>query len=42
VFNLSRQSRKMRPVLSALDMGEVEAVFNIFSKPAALAELHTQ
>ena len=42
VFNLSRQSRKMRPVLSALDMGEVEAVFNIFSKPAALEELHKQ
>jgi uncharacterized protein (DUF2336 family) len=42
VFNLSRQARKMRPVLSALDMGEVEAVFNIFSKTAAMAELHKQ
>lgn len=40
VFNLSRQARKMRPVLSVRDMGEVEAVFNIFSKPAALAKLH--
>jgi hypothetical protein len=42
VFNLSRQARKMRPVLSAADMGEVQAVFNIFSKPAAMAELHKQ
>ena len=42
VFNLSRQAHKMRPVLSVRDMGEVEAVFNIFSKPAALAELHKQ
>jgi hypothetical protein len=40
VFNLSRQARKMRPVLSASDMGEVEAVFNIFTRPAAMAELH--
>ncbi len=40
VFNLSRQARKMRPVLSAVDLGEVEAVFNAFSKPAAMAELH--
>ncbi|MDE2133909.1 MAG: DUF2336 domain-containing protein [Alphaproteobacteria bacterium] len=39
VFNLSRQARKMRPVLSATDMGEVEAVFNTFNKPDAMAEL---
>jgi hypothetical protein len=42
VFNLSRQARKMRPILSAADLGEVEAVFNTFSKPAAMAELHKQ
>ena len=42
VFNLSRQSRKMRPVLSAADLGEVEAVFSTFSRPAAMAELHKQ
>ncbi len=40
VFNLSRQARKMRPVLSASDMGEVETIFNTFSKTAAMAELH--
>ncbi|MGA7673693.1 MAG: DUF2336 domain-containing protein [Rhizomicrobium sp.] len=40
VFNLSRQARKMRPVLSASDMTEVEAVFNTLSRPAAQAELH--
>ncbi|HEY0282825.1 MAG TPA: DUF2336 domain-containing protein, partial [Rhizomicrobium sp.] len=40
VFNLSRQARKMRPVLSASDMSEVETVFNSFSKPGAMMELH--
>jgi hypothetical protein len=42
VFNLSRQARKMRPVLSAADLSEVEAVFSTFSKSAAMAELHKQ
>ena len=42
VFNLSRQARKMRPILSAADLGEVEAVFNTFSRPAAMTELHKQ
>jgi hypothetical protein len=32
----------MRPVLSAADLGEVEAVFNTFSRPAAMTELHKQ
>ena len=42
VFNLSRQARKMRPVLSAADLSEVQSVFNTFSKAAAMAELHKQ
>lgn len=39
VFNLSRQARTMRPVLTPADMAVVEAVFNEFSKAAALAEI---
>jgi uncharacterized protein (DUF2336 family) len=42
VFNLSRQARKMRPVLSGADMSDVAAVFNGFSKANAMAELHKQ
>ena len=42
VFNLSRQARMMRPVLTAADKSEVAAVFDSFSKQAAMAELHPQ
>jgi len=42
VYNLSRQARMMRPVLTASDKSEIEAVFNSFSKQAAMAELHPQ
>jgi uncharacterized protein (DUF2336 family) len=40
VFNLSRKARFMKPALSAKDIADVETVFNNFSKPSALAELH--
>jgi len=39
VFNLSRQARNMRPALSQVELAEVEAIFNAYSKPAALAKL---
>jgi uncharacterized protein (DUF2336 family) len=40
VYNLSRQARMMRPTLSQADMAEVQAVYDKFSKTAALEELH--
>jgi len=36
VFNLSRQARKMRPVLSPAELSEVSTAFAAFSKPQAL------
>ncbi|MDE2184941.1 MAG: DUF2336 domain-containing protein [Alphaproteobacteria bacterium] len=39
VFNLSRQARMMRPVLTPNDMVTVDTVFNNFSKATALAEI---
>ncbi len=39
VFNLSRQARNMRAVLTHADMGEVDRVFSTVSKPGALTEL---
>ncbi|MDE2110611.1 MAG: DUF2336 domain-containing protein [Alphaproteobacteria bacterium] len=42
VFNLSRQARMMKPTLTASEVMEVEAVFSSFSKPAAMAEIHTR
>ena len=39
VFNLSRQARMMRPVLSPGDQAAVDAVFNDFTKTSALAEI---
>jgi uncharacterized protein (DUF2336 family) len=42
VYNLSRQARMMRPVFTAADKSEIEAVFDGFSKQAAMAELHPQ
>jgi uncharacterized protein (DUF2336 family) len=39
VFNLSRQARNMRPVLSASELVEVQAVFASFTKAGALSEL---
>ncbi|MDE1937440.1 MAG: DUF2336 domain-containing protein [Alphaproteobacteria bacterium] len=41
VFNLSRQARMMKPALTITEMAEVDTVFKTFSKPAALAEIHT-
>src|SRR6185312_13304973 len=38
VFNLSRQARNMRPVLTPVELGEVQTVFASFTKPAALTE----
>lgn len=39
VFNLSRQARNMRPILSPPEQAEVQAVFASFSKAGALTEL---
>ena len=41
IFNLSRQARHIRPVLTAGDVSEVKTVFSSFSKAGALAELRT-
>ncbi|MBV9990076.1 MAG: DUF2336 domain-containing protein [Alphaproteobacteria bacterium] len=41
VFNLSRQARNMRPVLTPAELGEVQKVFAEFTKPAALSALRT-
>jgi len=38
VFNLSRQARNIRPVLSPLELSEVQTVFASFTKPGALSE----
>ena len=38
VFNLSRQARGLRPVLSPAELTEVQGVFASFSKSAALSE----
>lgn len=42
IFNLSRQARHMRPVLTAGDVSEVQTVFASFSRAGALAELRAQ
>jgi len=39
VFNLSRQARNMRPILSPPEQAEVQAVFAGFTKAGALSEL---
>jgi len=39
VFNLSRQARDLRPVLSASELVEVQAVFASFTRAGALSEL---
>ena len=39
VFNLSRQARNMRPILSPPELAEVQAVFASFTKAGALTEL---
>ncbi|HWA89582.1 MAG TPA: DUF2336 domain-containing protein [Rhizomicrobium sp.] len=41
VFNLSRQARAMRPVLSQAELTEVQGVFASFSKSGALNEFQT-
>jgi uncharacterized protein (DUF2336 family) len=41
VFNLSRQARGVRPVLTGPERLDVEAVFNGFTKQAALAKLQS-
>jgi uncharacterized protein (DUF2336 family) len=41
VFNLSRQARSIRPVLTGPERLDVEAVFNGFTKQAALAKLQS-
>jgi uncharacterized protein (DUF2336 family) len=38
VFNLSRQARNQRPVLTAAEVSEVQAVFDNFTKSGALSE----
>jgi uncharacterized protein (DUF2336 family) len=38
VFNLSRQARNMRPVLSPVELADVQAVFTAFTKQAAMSE----
>ncbi len=38
VFNLSRQARNMRPVLTQAELAEVQGVFAGFTKTAALSE----
>jgi uncharacterized protein (DUF2336 family) len=38
VFNLSRQARNQRPVLSSVELAEVQTVFNNFTKSGALTE----
>jgi uncharacterized protein (DUF2336 family) len=42
VFNLSRQARMMRPVLTDTDKAEVEKVFERYTKTAAFHALHVQ
>lgn len=42
VFNLSRQARMMRPLLSEADKAEIEAVFESFTKTAAFEALRVQ
>jgi uncharacterized protein (DUF2336 family) len=37
VFNLSRQARNMRPVLSNVELAEVQAIFTGFTKASALS-----
>jgi uncharacterized protein (DUF2336 family) len=39
VFNLSRQARMMKPVLSPNDLAIVDSVFKDFTKPSAMAEI---
>jgi uncharacterized protein (DUF2336 family) len=39
VFNLSRQARNMRPVLSPTELAEVQGVFASFTKAGALSQL---
>jgi uncharacterized protein (DUF2336 family) len=41
VFNLSRQSRGLRAAMSSDERGDVDTVFNTFSKTEALARLRT-
>lgn len=40
VYNLSRQARRIYPLLTQDDRIDAEAVFNSYSKPEALARLH--
>lgn len=42
VFNLSRQARMMRPVLTDADKADVEKVFERYTKTAAFQALHIQ
>jgi uncharacterized protein (DUF2336 family) len=41
VFNLSRQARNLRPVLSPGELGEVQGVFASFTKSSALSQFQT-
>ncbi len=41
VYNLSRQARRIHPLLRPDDRGDVEAIFNTYSKAEALARLQS-